>query len=136
MKLLILLSIFEVSFALHRDHAYKVCKNRRSRQLCGADGLTYDNECLRRHNNVEKAYEGPCRHCEGCDGEIKNVCGSNGFELETFVNACWADCKGFYVVKEKECEHKDQEKSECGDYIHRVCGVNGNTYRNACFAKQ
>ena len=135
MKLIYLLSIIAVAKAASELHIQRACGNRRYRPRCGADGRTYANNCEMRHNNVELAYYGECSPCEKCKGEIEKVCGTDGKDFKEFLNSCWATCNHHYVVDPEECKKKD-DNSVCGEYIHRVCGVDGMTYRNPCVAKK
>ena len=80
--------------------------------VCGVDGDTYGNDCEARAAHVEIAYEGECESgsTDPCasddDCEIGSVCASGACE-EWFCTAIYDP----------------------------VCGVDGNTYGNACSAR-
>ncbi len=134
MKLIYLLSILAVAKAASEFHRERVCGNRRIRPVCGGNGITYRNNCELRHFNVERIYYGECK-CEQCSGELNKVCGTNnGEDYREFINTCWATCKGYYAVNMENCENTKEVYPSCDENVQRVCGVNGQTYRNACVA--
>ncbi len=72
--------------------------------VCGADGITYNNECEASCAGVPVVFEGPCNidppNCI-CTAEYDPVCGINGV---TYSNACHAACEGVEIIAPGECE--------------------------------
>ena len=72
--------------------------------VCGADGITYNNECEANCAGVPVAFEGPCNidppNCI-CTEEYAPVCGIDGV---TYSNACHAACEGVEIIARGECE--------------------------------
>ena len=56
--------------------------------VCGADGRTYYNECVRDCNEVNESYAGVCVGCN-CPDVVLPVCGDDGF---SYINSCEANC--------------------------------------------
>ena len=77
--------------------------------VCGVDGTTYGNACEARANHVEIAYAGECRD-DGCTGDRQ--------------------CPVGELCLDGVCEGVD-----CPAIYAPVCGVDGNTYGNACSAR-
>ncbi|XP_033741266.1 turripeptide Lol9.1-like isoform X2 [Pecten maximus] len=71
--------------------------------VCGADGETYGNDCMRKCNNVRLLHNGKCEKdlCV-CTMDYKPVCGDDG---ETYINDCDRECKGVVLVHDGACEH-------------------------------
>ena len=68
----------------------------------------------------------PCDEC--CDRSIgKPVCACHKDGIKRYTNACYAMMLG--VKKVFKCPH------QCGTMYKPVCGTNGETYHNSCFAK-
>lgn len=99
----------------------EVC-TRDFRPVCGCDGKTYGNDCTRLAAGVQKAHDGECR-------EEYGGCRSNAdcdrAEFCAFrVGTCAAPGR---------CEPRPQA---CILIFRPVCGCDGQTYSNSCFAAQ
>ncbi len=91
--------------------------------VCGCDGRTYGNACYAAQVGVNVAFEGPCE--EGC---LTNAdCG--GLSPLAFGEYCRkdaGDCDGVGA-----CTARPEM---CLDVWDPVCGCDGNTYSNDCYA--
>jgi hypothetical protein len=126
-----------------RDHSWAF-------PVCGADSITYFNECEARcYNGVQKIlFNGPC-FCPDvrlidtsydCRNLINPICGCDG---KTYVNDCVA-LKKFGIQRIGSpiaaCKCKDtsmiNKSMECYERLiyNPVCGCDNRTYRNPCEA--
>jgi hypothetical protein len=107
--------------------------------VCGEDGVTYDNPCFAECRGVKVVSDGACQQeCAAYDAAGNCLCGGfAGFacpagEVCVFNDAnCdpeqgGADCMGICVP---------EETCVCDMMYAPVCGVDGQTYGNACEAK-
>jgi hypothetical protein len=86
--------------------------------VCGCDGITYGNACDAAMGGVNVAYRGECLG-EAC---TENVDCPSG----TYCSKSPGDCDG-----RGSCE---EIPAGCFDIWDPVCGCDGNTYPNACYA--
>lgn len=131
--------------------------------VCGSNGVTYINSCYAEAAGVTEYTSGVCfSDCIDpqeinpdavCTMEYEPVCGCNEV---TYMNACAADAAGVinympgpcsdnngcydpvYVVTNSGTNVNYTNGAitlSCDDYYEPVCGCNGVTYQNACYAE-
>lgn len=83
--------------------------------VCGCDGQTYSNACDAAAAGVSIQYEGICRCRRNSDCRSGHYCQKES-----------GDCDGFGL-----CE---QQPTLCPHILEPVCGCDGRTYPNRCFA--
>jgi hypothetical protein len=118
--------------------------------ICGVNGQTYNNECQARAAGVLVAYNSACetnllRQCyAACSCINVPVCSQNGI---SFLNICFltchsnqnyaysGPCNGTSPNTTVTCPYPvPMPGVPCSDLFRPVCGINGETFPNACQA--
>ena len=92
--------------------------------VCGCDGNTYQNACQAATSGVSVAAEGPCQNSNVCGGIAGIQCPADQF-CEFDEGSCGefdmtGSCRPFSEF--------------CTQQFDPVCGCDGQTYSNRCFA--
>jgi hypothetical protein len=97
--------------------------------VCGCDGKTYSSACVAARSGVSVAKEGTCEPAAIPEGGACGTLGTPGQCADglycKYHEQCGADDSG------GSCEVKPDL---CPDIFQEVCGCDGKTYPNACFA--
>jgi len=107
-----------------------ICGKTTQRLVCGVNGKTYANACLARCAGVRVQHQGRCR--------------GRGFKCRPKKHNCytkevWSPGKKVWCRKWlRHCRSEPRRRRRpcvCSREYRPVCGVNGNTYGNACMAR-
>lgn len=117
--------------------------------VCGCDGRTYSNDCVASTYGIQSYTAGECDDCIDpnkidpdafCTQEVDWVCGCDG---QSYVNPCYAEREGVTEWTSGQCEDTDcidpdiiDEDAFCPAYWDPICGCDGETYSNECYAIQ
>ena len=107
--------------------------SREARPVCGCNGMSYQNDCFAAKNGVSVRYGGGCD--DGGSGSTPpRVCG--GEQGTTCRNGEYCD-----LAAGDGCDGGSKPRGECRPLPTSctlewdpVCGCNGDTYPNACWA--
>jgi hypothetical protein len=111
--------------------------------ICGADGVTYNNECLLKCAGQNLIRRGPCEPPCSCPKKEQKICGSDGY---TYHNPCMLNCaskedSSLKIVHFGPCEDSGISIVEqpgcnaCKNDFKPVCGSDLATYDNECVLK-
>jgi Kazal-type serine protease inhibitor-like protein len=89
--------------------------------VCGCNGTTFSNACIA--EGVPLDHEGPCVPLQICGGPAGVTCPEGEF-CKGREGACGAEAEGVCTVVPRQCPVRQLT----------VCGCDGMTYYNVCFA--
>lgn len=96
-------------------------------EVCGCDGVTYQNACFAAQAGVTVLYQGACAgEGDACGGIAGIVCGPG----------LYCDYPGDTCGDNDALGTCTAAPASCSIVVNSVCGCDGMTYQNACFAAQ
>ena len=100
-------------------------------QVCGKNGITYDNECLAFCARTAPAYPGPCLDCSRirCSFKFFPVCGTDGLTHRNLCTLICVDKVGF--ASDGFCPN-DPNACVCPTNVQLVQLINGICFRHPC----
>jgi hypothetical protein len=97
------------------------CASAMPSPVCGCDGKTYDSACEAQLAGVSTAASAAC----ACGGDASAPCKPDKF----FCNLALGDCLDANPIG--TCQPRP---TSCSEVMSPVCGCDGNTYPNVCYA--
>jgi hypothetical protein len=102
--------------------------------VCGCDGQTYGNACEAASQRVNIDYPGECRAPEPAPGETGGFCGGIG-DVQCSSGADYCRVADGVCMSTADADGLCEPRPEmCAEIYQPVCGCDGETYSNACYA--